>query len=578
MDSRTAAHVLTQIGALLEAKGDQRFKARAYAGAARALVTLDTDDLAPLLNSGELIATPGIGPATLSVIRELVETGESSYLSRLREGMPAGLLDLMRVPGLGVAKIQLLHEVLGVETVEDLERVAENGQLAALPKFGKKTAEKILKGIEISRRNAHLERFPVAAVEAHLILANVVKHPDVKNAEVAGSIRRHNEVVADIDIVAECSTDPEQVAESFARAPGVSTAKIGEEPGAVRIRFVDGTQLDMYCTSTPDYAMALWRATGSTAHVEEMSVLADKKGFLIKGNWLVKKEGKRVPIASENALFTALDLVPIPPEMREGMGEIEAAARRELPELVTFDDIRGVLHCHSDYSDGTATIEEMANAARDRGWSYLGISDHSESAFYAGGLKRDKLVRQHDEIDRLNDQMKDFRILKGIEADILADGRLDYDAEILDRFDYVIGSIHSRFSMDGDAMTKRVLAAMDDPHLTILAHPTGRLLLSREPYAINVEAVLEKAADVGVAVELNADPRRLDLDWRYCRQAKELGVTIEIGPDAHSTAGLDNVHFGIGMARKAWLEAGEILNARSAEDVLAFAQKRRAIR
>jgi DNA polymerase (family X) len=578
MDSRAAAHVLSQIGALLEAKSDQRFKARAYAGAARALVALDTDDLSPLLNSGELIDAPGIGPATLSVIRELVETGESSYLSRLREGMPEGLLDLMRVPGLSVAKIQVIHDALGVETVEDLERVAQDGRLAALPKFGKKTAEKILKGIEISRRNAHLERFPAAAVEAHLILANVEKHSDVKHADVAGSIRRHNEVVADIDIVAECSTDPEQVAESFARAPGVNKAKTGDEPGAVRIRFVDGTQLDMYCASSADYPMALWRATGSTAHVEEMTVLAEKKGLQIKGNWLVKKEGKRVPIVSEEALFAALDLAPIPAEMREGMGEIEAAARHELPELVTFDDLRGVLHCHSDYSDGSATIEEMANAAKERGWSYIGISDHSQSAFYAGGLKRDKLARQHDEIDRLNAQMKDLRILKGIEADILADGRLDYDAETLDRCDYVIGSIHSRFSMDGDAMTKRVLAAMDDPHLTILAHPTGRLLLSREPYAINVEAVLEKAAHVGVAVELNADPHRLDLDWRYCRQAKELGVTIEIGPDAHSTAGLDNVHFGIGMARKAWLEAAEILNTGSAEDVLAFARKRRVSR
>jgi DNA polymerase (family 10) len=309
-----------------------------------------------------------------------------------------------------------------------------------------------------------------------------------------------------------------------------------------------------------------------------MSDLAEKKGFLIKGNWLVKKEGKRVAVGSEDALFGALGLEPIPPEMREGMGEIEAAARHELPDLVTFEDIRGVLHCHTDYSDGSATLEEMANAARDRGWSYLGISDHSESAFYAGGMKRDKLARQQEEIDRLNDQMKDFRILKGIEADILADGRLDYDAQILDQLDYVIGSIHSRFSMDGEAMTARVLAAMDDPHLTILAHPTGRLLLSREPYAIDVQAVLEKAAEVGVAVELNADPHRLDLDWRYCRQAKELGVTIAIGPDAHSTAGLDNVHFGIGMARKAWLEAGEILNAGSADDILAFAQKRRAIR
>jgi DNA polymerase (family X) len=575
MDSRTAAHVLSQIGALLEIKGEQRFKARAYAGAARSLVALDTDDLAPLLRSGELAETPGIGPATLAVIRELVETGEASYLNRLREGMPEGLLDLMRIPGLGVAKIKVIHDALGVETVEDLERVAQNGQLEALPKFGKKTAEKILKGIGILRHNAHLERFPRAAVEAHLLLANVEKHPDVKRADVAGSIRRHNEVVADIDIVAECATDPEKVAESFGRAPGVSHAAAGDESGAIEIRFVDGTQLDMYCVNKADYPVALWRATGSSAHVEGMTVLAEKRGFEIKGNWLLKRGGKRIPIASEDALFAALDLQPIPPEMREGMGEIEAAARGELPDLVTFDDIRGVLHCHSDYSDGGATIEEMANAAKEHGWSYIGISDHSESAFYAGGMKRDTIARQHHEIDRLNDTMKDLRILKGIEADILADGHIDYDAETLDRFDYVIGSIHSRFSMDGDAMTKRVLAALDDPHLTILAHPTGRLLLSREPYAIDISAVLEKAMDVGVAVELNADPHRLDLDWRYCRQAKELGVTIEIGPDAHSTAGLDNVHFGIGMARKAWLEAGEILNTGSAEDVLAFAQKRR---
>jgi DNA polymerase (family 10) len=575
MDSRTAAHVLSQIGALLEVKGEQKFKARAYAGAARSLIALDTDDLGPLVRSGELADTPGIGPATLSVVRELVETGESSYLNQLREGIPEGLMELLRVPGLNAAKIQLIHDSLGVQTVEDLERVAQNGQLAELPKFGKKTAEKILKGIEIVRRNAHLQRFPAAAVEAHMLLANVMKHPDVTHAEVAGSIRRHNEVVADIDIVAECSGDPVRVAESFARSPGVSESKTRDEPGSVHIRFVDGTHLNLSCVSSEDYPVALWRATGSTAHVEEMNVLAQARRFEISGNSLVRKGGKRLALKNEDAFFGALDLEPIPPEMREGMGEIEAAARRELPNLVTFDDIRGVLHCHSDYSDGAATIEEMASAAKERGWGYIGISDHSESAFYAGGVKRDKLLRQHDEIDRLNAQMKGFRILKGIEADILADGRLDYDPRILDSFDYVIGSIHSRFSMEGDAMTKRVLAALDDPHLTMLAHPTGRLLLSREPYAINVEAVLEKAAEVGVSVELNADPRRLDLDWRYCRQAKELGVTIEIGPDAHSKAGLDNVHFGIGMARKAWLEAGEILNARSADDVIAFARKRR---
>jgi len=575
MDSRSAAHVLSQIGALLQVKGEQKFKARAYAGAARSLIALDTDDLAPLLRSGELADTPGIGPATLSVVRELVETGESSYLNKLREGMPDGFLDLLRVPGLNVAKVQLIHDTLGVETIEDLERVAQNGQLADLPKFGKKTAEKILKGIEILRRNAHLQRFPAAIIEAHMLLANVVKHPDVSHAEVAGSIRRHNEVVADIDMVVECSADPTKVAASFARSPGVAESNMREDPGSVHIRFVDGTHLDMHCVTSADYPVALWRATGSTAHVEEMNVLAQARGFEIRANSLIKNDGTRVKLEDERSFFTALDLEPIPPELREGMGEIETAARRELPNLVTFDDLRGILHCHSEYSDGTATIEEMALAAKERGWDYIGISDHSESAFYAGGLKRDKILLQHDEIDRLNARMEGFRILKGIEADIMADGRLDYDPQILDTFDYVIGSIHSRFSMDGEAMTKRVLTALDDPRLTILAHPTGRLLLSREPYAIDVEAVLEKAVQVGVAVELNADPHRLDLDWRYCRQAKELGVTIAIGPDAHSTAGLDNVHFGIGMARKAWLEAGDILNTRSAEDVLAFVKKRR---
>ena len=576
MDSRSAAHVLSQIGALLQVKGEQKFKARAYAGAARSLVALDTDDLAPLLSSGELADTPGIGPATLSVVRELIETGESSYLNQLREGMPEGLLELFRVPGLNAARIQVIHDALGVQTLEDLERVAQNGQLAELPKFGKKTAEKILRGIEILRRDAHLKRFPAAAIEAHLLLANILKHPDITHAEVAGSIRRHTEVVADIDIVAECSVDPAKVAASFARSPGVSESKIRHDPGSVHIRFVDGTHVDMHCVGKQDYPVALWRATGSAAHVEEMTVLARNKGFEIKDNSLIGLGGMRVGLRDEDAFFAALGLESIPPEMREGMGEIQAAARRELPCLVTFDDLRGVLHCHSDYSDGAATLEQMANAARERGWDYIGISDHSESAFYAGGMKRDKLLRQQDEIDRLNGEMQGFRILKGIEADILADGRLDYDAEVLDTFDYVVGSIHSRLSMDGDAMTTRVLAALDDPHLTILAHPTGRLLLTREPYPINIEAVLQKAAQVGVAVELNADPHRLDLDWRYCRQGRELGVTIEIGPDAHSTAGLDNVHFGIGMARKAWLEAGEILNTRSADDVLAFARKRRS--
>jgi DNA polymerase (family 10) len=330
----------------------------------------------------------------------------------------------------------------------------------------------------------------------------------------------------------------------------------------------------MHCVGSGDYAVALWRATGSNAHVQQLTAYASAKGVRFEGNTMLRKS-KRVTLADEEALFAALDLAWIPPEMREGMGEVEAAAAGKLPKLVVYDDLRGILHCHSDYSDGTSSIADMAAAAQERGWSYIGISDHSESAFYAGGLKRDKIARQHDEIDQLNEGFKGFRILKGIEADILADGRVDYDAETLDRFDYVIGSIHSRFSMDGEAMTRRVLTALDDPHLTILAHPTGRLLLSREPYAIDIEAVIEKAAELKVALELNADPHRLDLDWRYCRQAKEHGVTIEIGPDAHSPAAVDNVHFGIGLARKAWLEPGDILNTGTAEQIIAFARRRR---
>ncbi|HLA14263.1 MAG TPA: DNA polymerase/3'-5' exonuclease PolX [Gemmatimonadaceae bacterium] len=574
MDSRTAAHFLSQIGALLEVKGEHKFKARAYAGAARALIALDTDDLGPLVRSGELAGTPGIGPATLSVVRELVETGESSYLARLQEGMPEGLADLMRVPGLGAAKVQVIHQALGVESVDDLERVALNGQLAELPRFGKKTAERILKGIEVLRRNTHLQRFPQAAIEAHLLVASIVKHPDVTRADVAGSVRRHNEVVADIDIVAECSANPLDVAASFSRAPGVKKAAPGTEPGSVDLRFIDGTHLDLHCVPRGDYGVALWRATGNKAHIESLKQIASAKGVTFDGNSAFR-EGKRIAITDEQALYRAIGLPWIPPEMREGMGEVEAAAAEKMPELVVYDDLRGILHCHSEYSDGTSSIAAMAEGARERGWSYIGISDHSEAAFYAGGLKRDKIARQHDEIDALNEGFSDFRILKGIEADILADGRLDYDERMLDQFDYVIGSIHSRFSMEGDAMTKRVLAALDDPHLTILAHPTGRLLLSREPYAIDIEAVIEKAADLNIALELNADPHRLDLDWRYCRQAKDRGVTIEIGPDAHSPAALDTVHFGIGLARKAWLEAGEILNTRSADDVLAFARRRK---
>ena len=283
--------------------------------------------------------------------------------------------------------------------------------------------------------------------------------------------------------------------------------------------------------------------------------------------------GRPIPVADEPALYAALGLPFIVPELRETGEEVGAAATGVLPDLLREEQLRGVLHCHTRYSDGKASVAEMAAAARERGWSWIGISDHSQAAFYAGGLKPDEVRRQHDEIDTLNASSGGgFTILKGIEADILADGRLDYDAELLDRFDFVIGSIHSRFAMEEPAMTERVLRALDDPHLTVLAHPTGRLLLSRDPYGIDIDAVLEKAAERGVAVELNADPHRLDLDWRHLHAAKRLGVTIASGPDAHSTRGLDNTMLGVVMARKGWLEGADVLNTRDVAGVLRFAR------
>jgi DNA polymerase (family 10) len=572
MDSRTAAHVLSEIAALLELRAENRFKSRAYRGAAKAVLALDADDLAPYVRSGDLAKLRGIGKATLGVITDLVETGESQYLEQLRLNLPEGVLELMRVPGLGPEKIEQLHEALGINSLDDLEAAARDGRLATVKGFGAKTAERMVDAVAVARRSGTLVLFHRGYAEAARLLASVRRHPDVVRADVAGSVRRRSEVVRNIDIVAAVTTNPSEVAASFARVPGVADAKLGD--GSAAIRYVDGTLLDLHCVSEDRFAVALWRATGSEAHLRQMSDALAARGFLVDDDGVLDRRGERVPLADENALYALLDIPTVPPEMREGDGELGRAAHG-LPRLVTSADIRGVLHCHSTYSDGVATIADLADAAISRGWSYLGISDHSQSAFYAGGLGLPDIERQHDEIDELNAKLERFTILKGIEADIRPNGELDYDDETLDRFDYVIGSVHSQFKMSEEAMTARILTALENPRLTILGHPTGRLLLAREGYPVDVDAVIEQAARTRVAIELNADPRRHNLEWGYLRRAKERGVTIEIGPDAHSIPGLDNVVIGVGIARKAWLEADDILNARSADDVIAFARARR---
>ena len=559
MDSRTAAHALSRIAAFLELAGQNRFKVSAYRNAARNVAALGAGDLRPLIRSGELAKVRGVGAATLAVITELAETGQSRYLEELRAQVPEGLLELMRVPGLSAEKIHQLHAELGIASLDDLERAAASGALTKVKGIGPKTASKLVEGIAFVRNAGTTKILPHAIPEANAMLAAVRSHPDVVRAELAGAVRRSVEIVPYIEIVAACSDSPAAVAQSFTRIDGVSRAS-GDD-AAVSIHFVDGARLDLVCVTPDEFVIAWWRATGSEAHVSQVEA---------------RLRGKAARPMDEAEIYVAAGMAWLPPELREGRTEVERASRGALPRLIETSDIRGVLHCHSNWSDGVATIAEMAEGARARGWSYLGITDHSEAAFFANGVARDRMLEQHDEIDALNASLRGFRVLKGVEADILADGRLDYDAELLARFDFVIGSIHSRFKMDRDAMTTRVLRAMDDPHMTILAHPTGRLLLSREPYGLDLDAVFEKAAAVGVAIELNADPKRLDIDWRYLDRARELGVTIEIGPDAHSRAGLQWTDLGVMMARKGWIEPRHVLNARDADDVVAFARKRHA--
>jgi DNA polymerase (family 10) len=573
MDSRTAAHILDQIGALLELTGAPRFNARAYKKAARAIVALGVDDLGPLLHSGELKKTPDVGPATIAVIRDLVETGESSYLQRLTENTPHGLVEMARVPGLGVAKVSLIHRELGIETLAELEEAARDGRLAKVKGFGPKTAERVLNGIAFATEAGKKTLIHRGLAQALVLQEQVSRHPDVMEAIIAGSIRRVTEIVGDIDIVAICSADPVVVAKSFADGPAVKEAV--QNGSSVCIRYIDDVRMNLLCTDRSDAAIGLWRSTGSAAHVAQITEWAASRKLSVDG---IKLRGARgeISVDSEAAFFRKLGLSDIAPELREGMGEVEAAAKNALPVLVESEDIKGALHCHTTWSDGGASIAEMALAAQALGWSYIGISDHSQFAFYAGGMKRDRVLRQHEEIDELNSRMKNFRILKGIECDILPSGNLDYEDDTLDLFDYIVGSVHSQFKMEKSVMTARVLRAMDDPRLTILGHATGRLLLSRKGYDLDIEAVIEKAAETGTALELNADPYRLDLDWRHIRAARDKGVMIAIGPDAHSEDSLENVEMGVALARKAWCSKSDVLNTRTWRQVLTFAKARRA--
>ena len=572
MDKKAVAQVLEQIAAFLELKSENPFRIRAFRTAARA-VTGFPGDLRSSLENGSLASAKGIGPATLNIVSELVNTGKASMLEELREQIPPGLVEMLEISGLGVAKIRQIHEVLGIDSLPELEAAAHDGRLAKLPRFGQRTSENILKGIAFLRHTSAYRLSHHAGDEAEGLRAALERLPGVTSAITAGDVRRRSEIVRDLIFVLVAESSPADLFGRLSQLPGVHEFA-GQDERRLTLRFAGGASAQIVATTPVNAGTVLVQATGSDAHLKELGARAREMGFTLAGAALWRGS-QFVATPDEQTFYRALGLEYIPAELREGAGEVEAAARSEIPGLVTQQDLRGFLHCHTSYSDGSNSVEELAIACQNAGYEYLGVTDHSQAAAYAGGLRPEDLARQADEIDEVNSRLSGFRVLKGIEADILQDGRVDYDERVLEQLDFVIASVHSRFNMGEREMTARLLTAMDNPYLTIIGHPTGRLLLSRDPYPVDLEAVIDKAAETGVALEINADPHRLDLDWRVLRDARDRGAVISIGADAHSVSSLGYTEYGVGMARKGWLETKDILNARPVDEFVSYARSRR---
>jgi DNA polymerase (family 10) len=576
VNAREAAAVLAEIAMLSELVGENPYRSRAFSNAAHALEG-SSADLAALTRRGELTTLPGVGPAIAATLKELVETGRSREHEALREKTPVGLHDLLRLPGLGLKRVRALYAGLGVDSLERLEEAVHAGKVATLPGFGEKTAQRVLEGIAFLRSAAGRRRYPQALELAVRFLEWLRAHPEVEAAEIAGEVRRRMEVVEEVALVA-ASREPGRLVEAFLALNGEArTGEAAETVASFRLR--DGLGVRLRCAAAESFVGTMVWETGSEAHLRDLAARAEERGMLLDGAGLWGG-GMRLPLRDEEALYRELELAYVPPELREGLGEVAAAARGEIPALVEVDDLRGTFHCHTTWSDGTATVAEMAEGARAKGWAYLGLGDHSRSAAYAGGLTPAQVRAQHREVDEWNARhggkgKRRFRIFKGTECDILSDGSLDYPEDVLASFDYVVGSVHSAFRMPERAMTERVIRAIENPHLTILGHPTGRVLLYRDAYEIDVRAVIDAAAEHGVAIEINADASRLDLDWRHVRYAAEKGVLVPINPDAHSVRGLDNVAFGVNAARKGWLTAPRVLNTWTLEAVEEYLARRK---
>lgn len=573
-DKKTIIQALDQIAVLLEIKGENPFKVRAFNNASRALQS-STEDINKLVEAGRITDIKGIGKGIAEVITELVKTGQSSDLEGLKASVPSGMIEMLRLPGIGPKKVKALWEKLGISSVGELEYACIENRLVDIEGFGKKTQDKILLGIEMLKRYSERHLLSEARMAADTLFESIKGFPGVIRGEIAGSIRRWMETVKDIDIlISTRDEDRDRIMDKFVTLPQIE-APIAKGNTKSSVTLKGGINADLRIVSDQEFPYALHHFTGSKEHNVAMRGYARKINIKMNEYGLFKGDSENIPCLSETDIFDQLGMQYIPPELRENYGEIEAAQQRAIPQLVDMKDIRGVIHVHSNYSDGVNTISELAKASQQMGYQYLVITDHSKSAAYANGLTEDRILKQHEEIDKINTELDTFRVLKGIECDILADGTLDYADHVLASFDLVIASIHYKFTMTEEEATGRVLAAIQNPHVTILGHPTGRLLLAREGYPLNMHKVIQAAAELGVAIELNANPHRLDIDWRLLGYAKKQGTKISINPDAHRINGIDDIQYGVGIARKGRLEEKDILNCLSANELIRFAGARK---
>ena len=561
MTKDQVASALREIGTILELQGENPFKCRAYLNGARTLETSATD-LTELVRTNRLGELPGIGDALREKITTLITTGKLPYLEELRSSIPAGLLPLLDLPGLGPKKLRALRDKLKIESLEALTQACQDGRLAALEGFGEKTATNLLEAIDRHANYKKLHRLGTALPAARTLLEHLKQSPLVLHAEIAGSLRRGKEVVKDLDLIAS-SKKPKEVMKLFVSSPNVEkVVNHGETKSSVIL--AGGIPCDLRVIPPESWATALAHFTGSKEHNIALRQRAIDRGLHLSEWGLLKGKSKTpLKLKDEKELHKALGLAFIPPELREDSGEIAAAEKNELPDLLTRDQIRGCLHNHTLASDGQDSLSSMAQAAAEQGLEWLGIADHSKSSFQANGLDAKRLEKQIEEIRLLNSKKPKCTLLAGTECDILKDGKLDFPDSLLSELDYVVASVHSGFTSDEKEMTQRIIRAMENPHVTCLGHPTGRLLLEREAYPLNIPKILDAAAATGTWIELNANPWRLDLDWRWWHKARDLGILCCINPDAHKTSHLRFLDFGVTLARKGWLRAQDVVNTRT---------------